>query len=52
MDATSRYFVYSSEVWGFWFVYDAEGKYKEGIRNWKAWATSVDSGAKMPVSTM
>lgn len=46
VDATSRYFVYSSEVWGFWFVYDAEGKYKEGIRNWKAWATSVDSGAK------
>lgn len=46
VDATSRYFVYSSEVWGFWFVYDAEGKYKEGIRNWKSWATSVDSGAK------
>lgn len=46
VDATSRYFVYSSDVWGFWFIYDAEGKYKEGIKNWTSWAASVDSGAK------
>ncbi|MGN1281003.1 MAG: DUF2333 family protein [Succinivibrio sp.] len=46
VDATSRYFVYSADVWGFWFIYDAEGKYKEGIRNWTSWAASVDSGAK------
>ena len=26
VDATSRYFVYSGDVWGFWFIYDAESK--------------------------
>ncbi len=46
VDATSRSFVYSDEVWGFWFVYDTEGKYKEGIAKWRSWAASVDSGAK------
>ena len=46
VDATSRYFVYSGDVWGFWFIYDAESKYKAGIANWKSWANSVDSGAK------
>jgi hypothetical protein len=45
-DATSRYFTYSEKVWGFWFIYDAEGKYKEGIKNWRAWAQSVGSTAK------
>ncbi len=46
VDATSRSFVYSDEVWGFWFVYDTEGKYKQGIKNWRSWAASVDSGVK------
>lgn len=46
VDATSRYFVYSTNEWGFWFIYDAEGRYKLGIENWKAWAQSIDSGAK------
>ena len=46
VDATSRYFVYSGDVWGFWFIYDAESKYKAGIANWKSWANSVDSVAK------
>ncbi len=46
VDATSRYFTYSEKVWGFWFIYDAEGKYKEGIKNWRAWASSVGTNAK------
>ena len=46
VDATSRYFVYSSDVWGFWFIYDAEGKYRSGIKNWLSWAQSVDTNAK------
>ncbi len=46
VDATSRSFVYSDEVWGFWFIYDTEGKYKQGIQNWRSWAASVDSGVK------
>ncbi len=46
VDATSRSFVYSDEVWGFWFIYDTEGKYKQGVQNWRSWAASVDSGVK------
>ena len=46
VDATSRYFTYSEKVWGFWFIYDAEGKYKEGIKSWRAWASSVGTNAK------
>ncbi|MGN0902361.1 MAG: hypothetical protein ACI4M9_03675 [Succinivibrio sp.] len=46
VDATSRYFVYASDVWGFWFIYSTEDKYKQGIKNWINWAASVDSGAK------
>lgn len=45
-DATSRYFSYSENVWGFWFVYDAEGKYKTGIKNWMNWAASVGTNSK------
>ncbi len=44
-DATSRFFTYSEKVWGFWFIYDCEGKYKAGIQNWRAWAQSVGSNA-------
>lgn len=42
-DATSRYFTYGENVWGFWFVYDCEGKYRQGIKGWKDWAASVGS---------
>lgn len=45
-DATSRFFTYSENVWGFWFIYDAENKYREGIAKWKDWAASVDSDKK------
>lgn len=45
-DATSRYFSYSENAWGFLFVYDAEGKYRQGIKNWADWAASVGTGAK------
>lgn len=45
-DATSRYFSYSENVWGFWFIYDAEGKYKTGIKNWMNWAASVGTNSK------
>ncbi len=45
-DATSRFFTYSEKVWGFWFIYDAEGKYKQGIQNWRAWAQSIGSNVK------
>lgn len=40
-DATTRYFAYSDTVFGFWFIYDSEGKYKEGIKKWNEWANSV-----------
>ncbi len=46
VDATSRYFVYADDVWGYWWIYDTEGKYKQGVQNWKSWALSVDTGAK------
>ncbi len=45
-DATSRFFTYSEKVWGFWFIYDCEGKYREGIKNWRAWAQSVGTNVK------
>lgn len=45
-DATSRYFSYSENAWGFLFVYDAEGKYYQGIKNWANWASSVGTNAK------
>ena len=45
-DATSRFFTYSEKVWGFWFIYDAEGKYKQGIQNWRAWSQSIGSNVK------
>lgn len=45
-DATSRYFTYGENVWGFWFIYDCEGKYQNGIDNWKSWAASVDTTGK------
>ena len=45
-DATSRFFSYSEKVWGFLFIYDAEGKYKAGIKNWEAWAKSIGTNAK------
>lgn len=45
-DATSRFFSYSENVWGFLFIYDAEGKYEAGIKNWNEWAASVGSKSK------
>ncbi len=42
-DATTRYFAYSDTVFGFWFVYDSENKYKEGIKKWNEWAANVGS---------
>lgn len=45
-DATSRFFSYSEKVWGFLFIYDAEGKYKAGIKNWEAWAKSIGTDGK------
>ncbi len=45
-NATSRFFSYSENVWGFLFVYDAEGKYKAGIKNWADWASSVGGTGK------
>lgn len=45
-DATSRYFSYSENAWGFLFVYDAEGKYRQGIKNWADWAASIGTDGK------
>lgn len=45
-DATSRFFSYSEKVWGFLYIYDAEGKYKAGIKNWEAWAKSIGTKSK------
>ncbi len=45
-DATSRYFTYGENVWGFWFVYDCEGKYRQGIKGWKEWASSVGTAGR------
>lgn len=45
-NASSRFFSYSENVWGFWFIYDAEGKYKAGIKNWADWASSIGSTGK------
>ena len=44
--ASGRYFAYGQDVWGFWFVYDCEGKYREGIKNWNDWAKSINDGTK------
>jgi hypothetical protein len=46
VDATSRDFAYSDDVWGFWFVYDCESKYRAGIKEWREWAKSVGTTAK------
>lgn len=45
-DATSRYFTYGEEVWGFWFIYDCEGKYRQGIKNWHEWAAHVGESGR------
>lgn len=45
-DATSRYFTYADNVWGFLFVYDCEGKYKAGIKGWQDWANSVGTKSR------
>lgn len=45
-DATSRFFTYGDNVWGFLFIYDCEGKYKNGIKNWFDWANSVGTSGK------
>ena len=45
VNATSRDFVYGADVWGFWFIYDCEGKYNHGL----LLQTAVQ---KMPVSTI
>lgn len=45
-DATSRYFSYSEFAWGFLFIYDAEGKYRAGIKNWADWASAVGGSGK------
>lgn len=45
-NATSRYFVYGEDIWGFEFIYDAEGKYYDGINSWNAWANSVGTNDK------
>lgn len=44
--ASGRYFAYGQDVWGFWFIYDCEGKYREGIKNWNDWAASINDGTK------
>lgn len=41
VDATSRDFTYSEGVWGGWFFYDCEGKYRSGIKSWRKWAADV-----------
>lgn len=46
-DATSRFFSYSEYAWGFWFIYDAENKYKAGINNWASWAQNVGKPGKL-----
>ena len=45
-DASARYFAYGQDVWGFWFVYDCEGKYRQGIKNWYSWAKSINDGTR------
>ncbi|HAR79470.1 MAG TPA: hypothetical protein DCR21_01440 [Succinivibrionaceae bacterium] len=45
-DASARYFAYGENVWGFWFIYDCEDKYKDGIKCWKNWAQSVGETGK------
>lgn len=45
-DATSRYFTYGENVWGYLFVYDCEGKYKSGIKDWKDWALSINTKSR------
>lgn len=45
-DASSRFFPYSENVWGWWFIYDCEGKYRNAINNWLSWATSVGTEGK------
>lgn len=45
-NATSRFFSYSENVWGFLFIYDAEGKYKAGIKNWADWVNSIGTEGK------
>lgn len=46
VNATSRFFSYSENVWGFWWIYDAEGKFRAGIKNWADWAQSVGTEGK------
>lgn len=47
--ATAKFFAYADNVWGWWYLYDTESKYKAGIKNWRLWAASVgDERVKKP----
>lgn len=46
MDASSRDFAYADNVWGMYFLYNSEKKYKAGIEAWRTWAKNVNVNDK------
>ncbi|MBO4296611.1 MAG: DUF2333 family protein [Desulfovibrio sp.] len=46
VDATAKYFAYADNVWGWWWLYDTESRYKAGVKNWRRWAELVGIGGK------
>lgn len=39
--ATQKQFAYADDMWGWWFLYNTEKLYREGIANWRLWASRV-----------
>lgn len=41
VNATTKDFAYADDVWGWWFLYNSEKRYRDGIKNWRLWASKV-----------
>ena len=41
VDATQKHFAYAEDSWGWWFLYNSEKRYREGIADWRLWASRV-----------
>ncbi len=43
VDATQKNFAYADDVWGWWALYNTEKRYRDGIADWRLWASRVTS---------
>lgn len=51
VDATQKDFAYADDVWGWWFVYNTEKRYRQGIDSWRLWASRVPADSEAAKGT-